>query len=110
LENYHWPGNVRELENEMERLVTLADEGQLLRSDHLSPKFRSVSPSAARLRPSSMLLRDAVDQLEREMIAEALARHNGNKSQVARTLGLSRLGLQQKMDRLGVANPSADKQ
>lgn len=110
LENYHWPGNVRELENEMERLVTLADEGQLLRSEHLSPKFRSVSPSAARLRPSSMLLRDAVDQLEREMIAEALARHNGNKSQVARTLGLSRLGLQQKMDRLGVANPSADKQ
>ncbi len=110
LENHHWPGNVRELENEIERLVTLAEEGQLLLPEQLSPKLRSTAAPAALPRPTAARLRDAVDQLEREMIAAALARYHGNKSQVARILGLSRLGLQQKMVRLGVTNPSADKQ
>ncbi|NUM63725.1 sigma-54-dependent Fis family transcriptional regulator [candidate division KSB1 bacterium] len=102
LENHHWPGNVRELENEIERLVTLAEEGQLLLPEQLSPKLRSTAAPAALPRPTAARLRDAVDQLEREMIAAALARYHGNKSQVARILGLSRLGLQQKMVRLGV--------
>ncbi|MDZ7274571.1 MAG: sigma-54-dependent Fis family transcriptional regulator [candidate division KSB1 bacterium] len=110
LENYHWPGNVRELENEMERLVTLAEEGQLLLPEHLSPKLRGAGRPPLPAQPATLRLRDAVDQLEREMITAALARHHGNKSQVARVLGLSRLGLQQKMLRLGVADPQRDKQ
>lgn len=103
-EKYSWPGNVRELENEIERLVTMAEAGQVLRLENLSPKFRPARP-AATMKPAR--LREAVDLLEREMIVEALEKSRGNKSRAAQTLGLSRLGLQHKMDRLGLASRSA---
>ncbi len=110
LENYHWPGNVRELENEIERLVTLAEPEQRLQFEQLSPKFRraaSLQPTTATKRPTR--LREAIDILEREMIAAALAQFNNNKSRVAQTLGLSRLGLMQKMDRLGLSTSRSEK-
>jgi transcriptional regulator with PAS, ATPase and Fis domain len=125
LEAYEWPGNVRELENEIERLVTLAEEGQILQSEHLSTKFagqRHAEPDPVRYgtHPSGSSfrffisrgegatkahtkLRDAIDDLEKQMIAAAMEKFHGNKSQVARTLGLSRLGLQRKMERLGLS-------
>jgi Nif-specific regulatory protein len=101
-EAYFWPGNVRELENEIERLVTLADPAQPLRVEHLSSKFRKARPAFSP--EKSARLRTAVDELEREMIAAALQNHNGNKSRAAQALGLSRLGLQHKIDRLGLAS------
>jgi transcriptional regulator with PAS, ATPase and Fis domain len=110
LENYHWPGNVRELENEIERLVTLAEPNQRLQFEHLSPKFRraaNVNGAAPAQRPTR--LRDALDLVEREMIAAALAQFNNNKSRVAQALGLSRLGLMQKMDRLGLSASRSEK-
>ena len=110
LENYHWPGNVRELENEIERLVTLAEPGQRLHSEHLSPKFRRAAGNnsvSSTKRPTR--LREAIDLVEREMIAAALAQFNNNKSRVAQALGLSRLGLMQKMERLGLSVSRSDK-
>ncbi|MDZ7364026.1 MAG: sigma-54 dependent transcriptional regulator [candidate division KSB1 bacterium] len=104
LEAYDWPGNVRELENEIERLVTLAEDGQVLQPEHLSAKFarpRETTPAAAKKEFTK--LRDAIDDLEKQMIAEALEKFHGNKSQMARVLGLSRLGLQRKMERLGLS-------
>jgi transcriptional regulator with PAS, ATPase and Fis domain len=104
LEAYDWPGNVRELENEIERLVTLAEDGQVLQPEHLSAKFarpRETKPVEAK--KAFAKLRDAIDDLEKQMIAEALEKFHGNKSQMARTLGLSRLGLQRKMERLGLS-------
>ncbi|NUO78518.1 sigma-54-dependent Fis family transcriptional regulator [candidate division KSB1 bacterium] len=108
LENHDWPGNVRELENEIERLVTLAEPKQHLQFEHLSTKFRRASANTAMraLRPAR--LREAVDILEREMIAEALAKFHNNKSRVAQALGLSRLGLMQKMDRLGLSTSRSE--
>ena len=104
LEAYDWPGNVRELENEIERLVTLAEDGQVLQPEHLSAKFaRSREPKTVEAKKSFAKLRDAIDDLEKQMIAEALKKLHGNKSQMARTLGLSRLGLQRKMERLGLS-------
>ena len=103
LEGYDWPGNVRELENEIERLVTLAEDGQTLQREHLSGKFsrpREAAPVAAP--PTFAKLRDAIDDLEKRMIAAAVTQFHGNKSQMARRLGLSRLGLQRKMERLGL--------
>jgi transcriptional regulator with GAF, ATPase, and Fis domain len=99
---YSWPGNVRELENEVERSLTLAREGEEIGVDDLSTKVRIPGigqPIASEDGPN---LRQAVDRLERQMIIEALDRYDGNKSRVARELGLSRLGLQKKMDRLGL--------
>jgi transcriptional regulator with PAS, ATPase and Fis domain len=104
LEAYDWPGNVRELENEIERLVTLAEDGQVLQPEHLSAKFaRSREATPAATRKEFTKLRDAIDDLEKQMIAEALEKFHGNKSQMARVLGLSRLGLQRKMERLGLS-------
>jgi transcriptional regulator with PAS, ATPase and Fis domain len=104
LEIYDWPGNVRELENEIERLVTLADDGQILRAEQLSAKFAGKkSANIGGGKKSFDKLRDAIDDLEKRMIGAALEKFHGNKSQMARTLGLSRLGLQRKMERLGLS-------
>jgi len=104
LEAYDWPGNVRELENEIERLVTLAEDGQVLQPEQLSAKFarqKLAKPDGAR--KSFTKLRDAIGDLEKQMLEDAFKKHHGNKSQMARVLGLSRLGLQRKMERLGLS-------
>jgi transcriptional regulator with PAS, ATPase and Fis domain len=104
LEAYDWPGNVRELENEIERLVTLAEDGQILQREQLSAKFARVKETkTGEAQKSFAKLRDAIDDLEKQMIAEALEKFHRNKSQMARALGLSRLGLQRKMERLGLS-------
>jgi transcriptional regulator with PAS, ATPase and Fis domain len=104
VEAYDWPGNVRELENEIERLVTLAEDGQLLQAEQLSAKFNQRKNSNAGSAPKSFVkLRDAMGDLEKQMILAAQEKFHGNKSQMARSLGLSRLGLQRKMERLGLA-------
>ena len=69
----------------------------------LPPKIYEKSPNIEL--PNSLTantLRGAVDQLESHLIQEALEKYRWNKSEVARQLGISRLGLQKKMDRLGV--------
>ena len=103
LQHYAWPGNVRELENEIERAIAMTDEEGIIETGHLSERFES---SVAAPKSSDKLsegeLRTAVDELERTMIQNALAKYHGNKSQVSRILGLSRLGLQSKMNRLGI--------
>ena len=94
-----WPGNVRQLENEIMRAAVLADD--VIREEHLSPEVRLAAAASAR--PDDELdLRGRVEQLERSLIERALARHQGNQSRAAKTLGLSRFGLQKKMKRLGL--------
>ncbi len=103
LQRYDWPGNVRELENEIERIVTLADDGESIDEGHLSPHIMDEYSSGSDETLFLENIRDAVDRLEKRMILKALAECKGNKSQVARILGLSRLGLQKKMKRLNLA-------
>ncbi len=102
LQGYHWPGNVRELENEVERAISLAAEGAIIQPEDLSPKFSAIAdfelPTAFR----TGSLREATDTLESQLIKEMLKKCHGNKSEVSRKLGVSRLGLQKKMDRLGI--------
>lgn len=102
LQNYAWPGNVRELENEIERAIAMTDNRGMIGSEHLSERFASPAATAATTKVPDGDLRAAVESLERTLIQSALAKYRGNKSQVARTLGLSRLGLQSKMNRLGI--------
>jgi DNA-binding NtrC family response regulator len=102
LVDYHWPGNVRELENTIERGVTLSSGGVLDTADiHLdSPRARH-SPGSSAALPEGMTL----DQWEDEAIREALRRANGNKSQAARALGLSRNALRYRLSKIGVPDP-----
>ncbi|OHC66222.1 MAG: sigma-54-dependent Fis family transcriptional regulator [Rhodocyclales bacterium GWA2_65_19] len=104
---HHWPGNVRELQNEVLRALALG-EGELLDSELFSPRVRQ---SASALRnPSAVLdaeggtLKDRLDQVEAQVIGEALRRHRGNKTRVAEDLGLTRVGLRMKLTRLGLGD------
>jgi DNA-binding NtrC family response regulator len=103
LMSFHWPGNVRELENVLQRGVTLSNNPVLDVADiHLdSQPPRGASGSALAL-PEGMTL----EQWEDEMIREALRRSNGNKSQAARSLGLSRNALRYRLSKMGVPDPT----
>ncbi|MDC7219343.1 MAG: nif-specific transcriptional activator NifA [Spirochaetales bacterium] len=85
LMSYHWPGNVRELENCMERSVLLSSD-QVIHSYHLPPSLQSAESSGTR---SASTLQEALDQLEEEMIREALKTARGNRAKAARELGLT---------------------
>jgi DNA-binding NtrC family response regulator len=100
---HYWPGNVRELQNVIERASALAQGGELQASDiQLDlPRGRSASSSDAgsdRFLPEGMTL----DQWEDEMIRESLKRADGNKSQAARLLGLSRNALRYRLSKIGI--------
>jgi len=79
---YHWPGNVRELENCIERAVLLCED-QVIHSYHLPPTLQTGQISNTL---PNVSLAEAVGQLEREMIIDALKHTRGNISQAAQTL------------------------
>jgi DNA-binding NtrC family response regulator len=93
-----FPGNVRELENEVHRALVLSD-GEI-RPEHLSASVAARGGDTPSERP--LHLREQVDALERRLIREALELHRGNQSQAAKTLGVSRYGLQKMIARLGL--------
>lgn len=112
----NWPGNVRQLCNEVQRIVARAEDGLVITPEHLSPELvhmgspvapaGTVASFSAGTGPSitvplqNVTLADALAEVERRMIAEALRTHNGNISRAARQLGLTRRGLYLKLDRL----------
>ena len=99
LMEFHWPGNVRELENIVERACALAAGPALEASDiRLDSGRAKVHDSAAALLPEGKTL----DQWEDEIIREAYRRANGNKSQAARLLGLSRNALRYRLEKIGI--------
>jgi two-component system, NtrC family, response regulator len=100
LVEFHWPGNVRELENVMQRAVTLA-RGETLDVDDIHLDRPHASNNAAPVLPPGMTL----EQWEQEIIREALRQANGNKSQAARALGLSRNALRYRLSQMGVPDP-----
>jgi DNA-binding NtrC family response regulator len=104
LMEFHWPGNVRELENIVERACALATGPMIepgdIQLDHLPEHNRQ---SHAALLPEGKTL----DQWEDEIIREAYRRTNGNKSEAARLLGLSRNALRYRLEKIGIADESA---
>lgn len=103
LYDYPWPGNVRELQNEMERLVVLAGDETKIMPEMLSPKILEIGEKSkvqgARLQGK---LKDALEDLERDMIREGLRRTGWNKSKLAKELGISRAGLIMKVEKYGL--------
>jgi len=97
LRNYNWPGNVRELKNTIERAVLELDDGDAVDEKHLPAEVRQADSVAKYKRIGK--LPDAVARLEKDMILDALAQSNGNKAEAARILGLSRMGLHNKLKR-----------
>lgn len=103
LYDYAWPGNVRELQNEMERLIVLSGAESKITADMLSPKILELGDKTkvqgARLHGK---LKDALEDLERDMIREGLRRTGWNKSKLAKELGISRAGLIMKVEKYGL--------
>ena len=101
LVNYHWPGNVRELQNIMERACALAKGTVLDAADiHLDLRPSKAVNGAGGFLPDGMTL----EHFEDEMIQEALRRADGNKSQAARLLGLSRNALRYRLSKIGISD------
>ena len=100
--NYSWPGNVRELRNVIERVVLLED-GPVVRLEHMPAELlgrgAGLPVSTAESRAFGVA---TLAQMEAEHIAEVLRLTDGNKSQAARILGISRQGLIEKVRRLRV--------
>ncbi|MBV8454859.1 MAG: sigma 54-interacting transcriptional regulator, partial [Deltaproteobacteria bacterium] len=114
LTNAEWPGNVRQLQNEMERAVAVARNGDVISLRYVSPELVSSTvkraaasteqaangASTAPASPASgksTLLTDAIAAFERSYIAERLVQYNHNVSRTAISLGISRITLQKKM-------------
>ncbi|WP_042337052.1 sigma-54-dependent transcriptional regulator [Bradyrhizobium sp. DOA9] len=97
---YHWPGNVRELQNEIQRMVVLADTDELQAPPLLGRRNGKlpVVAVAGKLNGAATL-KDKVEDLEKAVIISTLERYEGNISRVANELGLSRVGLRNKLSR-----------
>lgn len=103
LEAFAWPGNIRQLENELQRAYVMAGKEAIISRSCLSPAVVSGDPlSAVNTEALEGKLKDVLESVEREMIAATLKRCDGNKSEAARQLGISRSNLIAKAHSFGI--------
>jgi len=95
---YHWPGNVRELENCIERAVLLSND-DVIHGHHLPPTLQTAEASGTAHTGS---LPEALENLERELLLDALKSSRGNKAKAARTLGISERLMGLRVKRYGI--------
>jgi two-component system NtrC family response regulator len=100
-DRYAWPGNVRELENTIERMVVLSRDDRLS-VETLPEKIRGSAEAGGspgiKLPPGGVRL----EELERDLIRQALERHGGNRTHAAKDLGLTRNTLLYRMQKHGL--------
>ena len=106
---YWWPGNVRQLKNEIQRAVAMSPQGRPIDTTapfagnpRQPPAETADSAPSRKARPAGQTLAGAVEQVERELIQDAIETATGNISEAARNLGLTRRGLYLKLRRLGL--------
>jgi two-component system NtrC family response regulator len=105
----HWPGNVRELRAVVESAGVLILPGQptvdaaLLRLASGEPPVEGIAEAGIAAADAAVGSLDAaVNELERRLLRDALVATQGNQSEAARRLGISRVGLIKKLARLGL--------
>ncbi|MCT4618410.1 MAG: sigma-54 dependent transcriptional regulator [Marinisporobacter sp.] len=101
--NYHWPGNVRELKNVVERMVILND-AKILDIEHLPIELRNNTlkdqPQCQDdLLNSGFSLENTLSEIEKSYIKKALHQTNGNHSNAAKLLGISRFALKRRIEK-----------
>ena len=120
-----WPGNVRELENVLRKILLLT-RGYTITPEHIRIVLAAAPVSGGNGGPAQPLgefiasllvaaergeIKDARDQLlttvEQELIRQAMELAQGNQSQAARWLGISRLTLREKLNQFGL-HPKRD--
>jgi len=94
---YAWPGNVRELDHTIERAVLMARNPQIETADLGLSQARGAGPGGGQ-----GLEEMSLEAVESILIRKALSRSNGNVSQAADALGLSRGALYRRMEKYGI--------
>jgi two-component system, NtrC family, response regulator AtoC len=97
LEQYQWPGNVRELRNAIERAMLLID-GEWLEPDDFTTLTRTVAPAQFKLPPEGVNL----EEVERQLLLQALDRAAGNQTQAAQLLGINRDQVRYRIEKFGL--------
>jgi len=98
LQQYGWPGNVRELKNAIERAMLLV-EGEWLEPEHFTTLTRTVSSTQFKLPPDGVNL----DEVERQLLLQALERAHGNQTQAAQLLGINRDQVRYRIEKFGLS-------
>ena len=97
MQKYRWPGNVRELQHALERAVILTN-GPVLEAEDFFMNQRQIHPNESALVLEDLRLAEA----EERLIRKALEKHNGNISQAAQDLGITRSSLYRRMEKYGM--------
>lgn len=107
LQVHSWPGNVRELQNEMQRAVISSFGESVIDQKHLSSHIggfddpqEDIMLKALKLQGT---LKEMMEYLEKLLLSRALDEHQNNKTQTAKTLGITREGLHKKLARYGMS-------
>ncbi|MFZ1036929.1 MAG: sigma-54 dependent transcriptional regulator [Smithella sp.] len=108
---YEWPGNIRELENLIERMMLLAGSNKLTLSDIPEEFISSMEGSMATSgdedkKPFKDFLRSHMENVERQMIIKYLEESGDNVTKAAKSMGMSRKGLQLKMSKYNLRKES----
>ncbi|WP_428654613.1 sigma-54-dependent transcriptional regulator [Runella sp.] len=93
LQRYHWPGNVRELRSAVERAVILTHQNTLQPEDFFQNAFTETSQFTETYQ---------LEEMEKQLIVKAMKKYNGNITEVAKELGLSRQALYRRMEKYGL--------
>ena len=107
--DYHWPGNVRQVKSVVYRLVASAGNGELIGPERFLKEIEGAAPPPSAVAVEDKFIIDArlshherLEELERQSIIRALNETGDNITQAAKTLGMSRNGLKNRIERLGI--------
>jgi two-component system response regulator AtoC len=98
LDGYQWPGNIRELRNAIERAMLLIDRDRLEPED-FTTLTRTVSPTQFKLPAEGVNL----EEVERQLLVQALDRAGGNQTQAAQLLGINRDQVRYRVEKFGLS-------
>jgi transcriptional regulator with PAS, ATPase and Fis domain len=102
LEQYRWPGNVRELRNAIERAMLLTDRDRLA-PDDFTTLSKTTQSATFRLPPDGVNLED----VERQLLVQALERANGNQTRAGTLLGINRDQVRYRIEKFGLTRPGS---